>query len=458
MATQPTPITAVILAAGKGTRMKSGLPKVLHEVARMPMVGHVVKLALDVGAAPIAMVVAQGMDAVANVGREIAGEVDVAIQTEQHGTAHAVLAARPVLGELDGVLLVLYGDTPLLTEASVNALLDAMHADSTCAVAVLGFIPEDAGAYGRLVLAEDGTLEKIVEAKEATEDELAIELCNSGVMAIRGNVAWKLLSGVKNDNAKKEYYLTDIVALARSAGHTAVAVEGDADEVLGVNSRSELAVAEAIFQYRARQKFMDAGVTLIDPDSVYFAADTQVENDVVIEPNVFFGPGVRIKSGAHIKAFSHIEGATIGANTSVGPFARLRPGTALGSDVRIGNFVELKAADVKAGAKISHLSYVGDASVGEDANIGAGTITCNYDGYLKYKTTIGKGVFVGSNSALVAPVTLGDGAMVGAGSVITGDVAADSLALARGTQTVKTDGAKEFRARKSAEKLAKKKA
>lgn len=458
MGKQSTPIAAVILAAGKGTRMQSRMPKVLHKVAGLPMVGHVTARALAVGAAPIAVVLAPGMDGVADVARSIAGEVDIAIQKEQHGTAHAVLAAKPVLGELEGILLVLYGDTPLLTDETLSAVIAALDDDPACAVAVLGFTPEDASAYGRLVLAKDGTLEKIVEAKDASEDELAIELCNSGVMAIRGSLAWKLLAQVKNTNAKKEYYLTDIVALARAAGHTALAVEGDADEVLGVNSRGELAVAEAIFQYRARQKFMAAGVTLIDPDSVFFAADTRIAPDVVIEPNVFFGPGVTIESGAHIKAFSHIEGASIGANTTVGPFARLRPGTRLGADVRIGNFVEVKASEVADGAKISHLSYVGDASVGEDANIGAGTITCNYDGFLKYRTTIGKGVFVGSNAALVAPVTLGDGAMIAAGSVITEDVAPDALARARGMQTALGDGAKVFREKKAAEKLAKKKA
>lgn len=458
MAQQPTPIAAVILAAGKGTRMKSALPKVLHEVARRPLVGHVVNRALDVGAAPIAMVVAPGMEAVVAVAREIAGEVDVAIQKEQHGTAHAVLAAKSVLGELDGILLVLYGDTPLLTNETLSQMIAAMNDDPKCAVVVLGFIPDESGAYGRLVLAEDGTLEKIVEAKDANEEELAIELCNSGVMAIRGALAWKLLAQIKNTNAKNEYYLTDIVALARAAGHTALVVEGDADEVLGVNTRGELAQAEAIFQFRARQKFMEAGVTLIDPDSVFFAADTIIAHDVIIEPNVFFGSHVTIESGAHIKAFSHIEGTSIGANTSVGPFARLRPNTKLGADVRIGNFVEIKASDVGNGAKISHLSYVGDASVGQDANIGAGTITCNYDGYLKYKTTIGRGVFVGSNSALVAPVTLGDGSMVAAGSVITEDVAPDALARARGVQTAHAGGATFFREKKAAEKLAKKKA
>lgn len=452
-----TPIAAVILAAGKGTRMKSDLPKVLHKVAGIPMVAHVVNLALDVGAAPLVMVVANGMDAVVNIARDIAGEVDVAMQKEQLGTAHAVLAARPVLGELEGTLLVLYGDTPLLTQSTVESLLAALEDDRKCAVAVLGFVPDDAGDYGRLVLADDGSLEKIVEARDATVNELTITLCNSGVMAIRGNLAWKLLSAIKNDNAKKEFYLTDIVALTRALGYCAVVVEGDADEVIGINSRGELAVAEAIFQYRTRQKFMDAGVTLIDPDSVYFAADTRIANDVIIEPNVFFGSGVVIESGAHIRAFSHIEGATIGARATVGPFARLRPATLLGADVKIGNFVELKAVDVKAGVKISHLSYIGDASVGENANIGAGTITCNYDGYMKYKTSIGRNVFIGSNSALIAPVSIGDGAMLAAGSVITEDVAPDALALARCTQTVKAGGAAAFREKKAAEKAVKKK-
>lgn len=453
-----TPVTAVILAAGKGTRMKSALPKVMHEVARVPMLGHVLKLALDVGAAPISLVVAEGMEEVTDYARALAGDVDVAIQKQQHGTAHAVLAAKPVLGEIEGTLLVLYGDTPLLTRQSIEQLLEVLREDANCAVAVLGFTPNDPDAYGRLVMDDEGRLEKIVEAKDASTQELEIDLCNSGVMAIRGSVAWKLLAQIKNTNAKKEYYLTDIVKIARAAGHTAAVVEADEDEVIGINSRGELAVAEAIFQFRTRHTFMTAGVTLIDPDSVYFAADTIIENDVMIEPNVFFGPGAIVRSGAHIKAFSHIEGAEIGAGTSVGPFARLRPGTKLGVDVKIGNFVELKAADVKAGAKISHLSYIGDALVGEEANIGAGTITCNYDGFLKYKTTIGKNVFVGSNSALVAPVKLGDGAIIAAGSVITEDVAKDALVLARSKQTEKPGAAKTFRDKKSAEKKAKKKA
>ena len=440
-------VTALILAAGKGTRMKSSLPKVLHEIAGVPMVGHVIARALDIGAAPIALVVGPGMESLVEIAFEIGGDIDIAIQKEQLGTAHAVLAAKPVLGEIEGNLLILYGDTPLMTTETLERLLEALNDDPKCAVAVLGFVPDDAGDYGRLVEAEDGTLERIVEAREANEDELAIPLCNSGVMAIRGAVAWKLLAKVGNANAKGEYYLTDVVALAKELGYFAMAVEGDADEVLGVNSREELAVAEAIFQYRARKMHMDNGVTLIDPDSVFFAADTVLGRDVIIEPSVFFGSDVTIGDGVHIKAFSHIDGAVVGDNVVIGPFARLRPGTNLGDDVRIGNFVEIKQSAVAAGAKISHLSYVGDSTVGAGANIGAGVITCNYDGFNKHRTIIGRDVFVGSNSALVAPVSIGDGAMVAAGSTITDDVAADALVVARQPQEVKLDWAKEFRAK-----------
>jgi bifunctional UDP-N-acetylglucosamine pyrophosphorylase/glucosamine-1-phosphate N-acetyltransferase len=452
MSATTIPTAAIILAAGKGTRMKSNLPKVLHKVAGLPMVGHSVTQALKAGCAPIAVVTAPGMEAVADAARKIGGEIDVAIQKEQLGTAHAVLAARPMLGELEGNLLILYGDTPLLTAETIDNILAALNDDPNCAVAVLGFIPDEPGAYGRLVLGEDGSLERIVEAKDASDEELAIELCNSGVIALRGNTAWELLKQIDNKNAKAEYYLTDVVELARKAGYRAVAVEADADEVLGVNSRNELAVAEAIFQYRTRQAHMAAGVTLIDPDSVFFSADTTIAPDVLIEPNVYFGSGVSIETGAHIKAFSHIEGASIGANTVVGPFARLRPGTHLGEDVKIGNFVEIKQSDIAAGAKISHLSYIGDATLGSEANIGAGTITCNYDGYHKYRTVIGSDVFIGSNSALVAPVIIGDGAMVAAGSVITEDVAPDALALARSRQSEKPERAKQFREMQLAKK------
>ena len=440
------PVAAIILAAGKGTRMKSDLPKVLHKVAGVPMVGHVVQRALDVGAAPIALVTAPGMELVASIAREIGGDLDIATQKEQLGTAHAVLAAKQALDGFDGHIVVLYGDTPLLTTETLQNVLAALDDNAKCAVAVLGFQPEDPGAYGRLVV-EDGKLERIVEANDATEDELDIGFCNSGVMALRGGVACELLAKVKNDNAKEEYYLTDVVGLARKMGYHAVAVEGDADEVLGVNSRNELAVAEAIFHWRARQAHMAAGATLVDPDSVFFAADTQLGRDVVVEPNVFFGPGVSVGNGATIKAFSHIEGTSIGEKAVVGPFARLRPGTKLGAKAKIGNFVEIKKADIAAGAKISHLSYIGDATVGADANIGAGTITCNYDGFNKHRTVIGREVFVGSNSALVAPVSIGDGAMIAAGSVVTEDVAADALAFGRARQEAKAEWAKSFRAK-----------
>ena len=439
------PTTAIILAAGKGTRMKSAKAKVLHPVANLPMIGHVMQLALAVDAAPIALVTALGMDEVAAIAREIGGDIDVAIQKEQLGTAHAVLAARPALGELEGNLLILYGDTPLLTAETIHLLLNTLNSDPKCAVAVLGFEPDEPGEYGRLVEAEDGTLERIVEAREATEEQLGIPLCNSGVMALRGSVAWQLLGKVKNDNKKGEYYLTDVVALARELGYFALAIACDPDEVLGVNARGELAVAEAIYQYRTRQVHMAAGVTLIDPDSVFFSADTVIGADTVIEPNVYFGPGVTVGDGAHIKAFSHIEGSNIGHGCVVGPFARLRPGTSLGEKVRIGNFVELKKATLADGAKVSHLSYIGDTTIGQDSNIGAGTITCNYDGYTKHKTVIGRDVFVGSNTALIAPVAVGDGAMIAAGSVINQDVAADALGLARARQEFKPGWAKNFR-------------
>lgn len=442
-----TQTAAIILAAGKGTRMKSELPKVLHQIAGMPMVGHVITQALDAGFAPITLVTAPAMEKVVKAGQEVAGEIDVAIQKQQLGTAHAVLAAKNALVNFDGNLIILYGDTPLLTTETMLSVMAALEEDTQCAVAVLGFMADEPGQYGRLVLDDEGRLERIVEAKEATDEELEIPLCNSGVMALRGSVAWKLLERVKNTNAKGEYYLTDVVALAREIGMHAVAVEGDEDEVLGVNSRNELAVAESIFQWRARQKHMAEGVTLIDPDSVYFAADTSVGADTIIEPNVYFGPGVAIGEGVHIKAFSHIEGSVIGNHAVVGPFARLRPGTNLGDHVKVGNFVEIKKSEIAEGAKISHLSYIGDATVGSEANIGAGTITCNYDGFKKYRTTIGAHVFVGSNTALVAPLNIGDGAMIAAGSVVTEDVQSDALVLARSRQEEKSDWAKNFRAK-----------
>ena len=451
------PTAAIVLAAGKGTRMKSDLPKVLHAVAGRPMIGHVLATVNHAGLSPVVLVMAPGMHQLVSYVNDQFDGVSIAKQEQQLGTAHAVLAAKDTLAGFDGNVMVLYGDTPLITAETIHALSEALISDASAAVAVLGFTPTDPAEYGRLVLAADGSLERIVEAKDATERERAITLCNSGVMALRGNVAWGMLAEVSNTNAKKEYYLTDVVGIARAAGYKAVVIEAAAEEVLGVNSRSDLAIADAAFQRRARAQHMAAGVTLLDPTSVYFSADTQIEPDVILEPNVFFGSGVVIGAGAHIKAFSHIEGTVVGAGASVGPFARLRPGTNVGENAKIGNFVEVKKSEIEAGAKINHLSYIGDASVGENANIGAGTITCNYDGFAKYRTTIGRDVFVGSNTALVAPLTIGDGAMVAAGSVITEDIAPDALALARTRQEQKEDWAIGFRERNAHDTPAKKK-
>jgi len=439
------PTAAIILAAGKGTRMQSSLPKVMHEIARKPMIGHVISTALAAGLKPVTLVVAPEMASVVSYANSLADPVHEVQQTEQLGTGHAVLCARKALEKFDGNLMVLYGDTPLITAETLTRLQECLLADAHTAVAVLGFTPPNAGSYGRLIVNSERTLERIVEAKDATPEELKTTLCNSGVIALRGNVAWRLLERIENTNAKEEYYLTDVVAIARAEGFTARVVEADADEVMGVNSRVELAQAEAIFQTRKRHEIMLSGVTLHAPETVFFSHDTSIAPDTVIEPNVVFGEGVAVGSRAHIKGFCHIEGSVIGDGAIIGPFARLRPGTNLGAKVRIGNFVEIKKSEIEDGAKVNHLSYIGDASVGENANIGAGTITCNYDGYHKYRTVIGREVFIGSNTALVAPVTVGDGAMVAAGSVITDDIAPDALALARTRQEQKEDWARSFR-------------
>ena len=439
------PTAAIILAAGKGTRMKSDLPKVMHKVAGRPMLGHVLHTADAAGLDPLVLVIAPGMHQVASLGHAFSEEVRTATQTEQLGTAHAVLCAKEALAGFEGNLVVLYGDTPLIRPETITALLDALNKDARRGVAVLGFTPEDAGDYGRLVVNDAGELTRIVEAKDASAEERAIRLCNSGVIALRGSVAWELLERIDNRNAKGEYYLTDVVEIAVRSGLSAVAVEADAQEVLGVNSRVDLAVADAAFQQRARHVAMLHGVTLQAPETVYFSADTELANDVIVEPNVVFGPGVVVGTRAHIKAFSHLEGCVVGEDAIVGPFARLRPGTNLGEGAKIGNFVELKKAEIGAGAKISHLSYIGDATIGDEANIGAGTITCNYDGYNKYRTIVGREAFIGSNTALVAPVKVGDGAMVAAGSVITEDIEANALALARTRQEQKAEWATGFR-------------
>jgi len=439
------PTAAIILAAGKGTRMKSELPKVMHKIAGRAMVGHVMHTALDAGLSPLTLVVAPGMHEVRSYASSVDETVSFAVQEEQLGTGHAVLSAKSALKGFDGNLLVLYGDTPLITSETITGLLETLAQDAKCAVAVLGFTPHDPAEYGRLVLAEDGTLERIVEARDATTSEKHITLCNSGVIALRGNVAWGLLEQIENKNKKGEYYLTDVVAIARSAGFVARAVEGHVAEVLGVNSRVELAQAEAAIQQKLRTKHMEDGVTLLAPETVYFSADTRLGQDVIIQPNVFFGTDVVVGDNVTIRASSHIEGTVIGDGATIGPFARLRPGTSIGENAKIGNFVEIKKSEIEAGAKISHLSYIGDASVGEEANIGAGTITCNYDGYQKYRTVIGRDAFIGSNTALVAPVKVGAGAIVAAGSVITEDIDADALGLARTRQEQKQDWAKTFR-------------
>jgi len=446
-AVAPRPVAVVILAAGAGTRMKSDLHKVLHPVAGQPMLLHL--LAAVEALAPERIVVVAGARR-EQVAAAVAGRATVAVQEEQRGTAHAVLAAHGELAGFDGDVLVLFGDAPLVTTATMRRLLEAL--DDATGVAVLGFRPADPAAYGRIVAEADGRIARMVEFKDATAAERTVDLCNSGVLAVRAAELWPLLAHVGNANAAGEYYLPDIVALADRPG---CVIETDAAEVVGVNSRAELAAVEAAWQTRVRHRMMTAGVSLVAPQTVWFAHDTVVGRDVTIEPNVVFGPGVRIGDGTTIRAFCHITGATIGERAEVGPFARLRPGAELGTAAKVGNFVEIKAATLGAGAKVSHLTYIGDASVGAGANIGAGTITCNYDGFFKYRTTIGAGAFIGSNSALVAPVTIGDDAIVAAGSVITADVAPGALALARGSQTVKPGWATRFVAAMTAKKAGK---
>ncbi len=447
---------AVILAAGQGTRMRSSLPKVLHQIGGRPMVDWSVALAREVGCDRIVVVCSPAGQAVQeHIARTLGAEA-IAIQDPPLGTGHAVRAAQTALGDFDGELVVLYGDTPLIPASAVEDLFQEL--ERGAAVGVLGFEAAEPGAYGRLITAENGDLDAIVEAKEATPEQLDVAFCNSGVMAAQAATMFDLLSKVTNENAKGEYYLTDIVALAREAGQTCRAVRCEEADVLGVNSRVELAQAEDAFQAKARRAFLIAGVTMAAPETVFFSYDTEIENDVILEPGVFFAPGVSVKTGARIRAFSHLEGTTVAEHCEIGPYVRLRPGASLEKGVKIGNFVEIKNTRMGPGAKANHLAYLGDGDVGEGANIGAGTIFCNYDGFLKYQTKIGKNAFVGSNSALVAPVTIGDGAYVGSGSVITKDVEANSLAVARGKQFQKSGWATSFRDRMAEIKAAKKKA
>lgn len=448
-ASRPRPLAVVVLAAGKGTRMKSDLPKVLHPIAGRPMLGHVLAAAAALAPDRIAVVVGSEADAVAVAAQAAIGGVNICLQAEQRGTGHAVRMAERAFDGFDGDLLVLYGDTPLLRTETLERLLAAEGA-----LKVLGFEKADPGRYGRLVI-DFGRLERIVEAKDASAEELAITACNSGVMAGDARLMFRLLGAVTDANAQGEYYLTDVIGLARSEGLAASAILCEEEETLGVNDRVELARAEAVFQARARRAAMLDGATLTAPETVHFAHDTVLGRDVTVGPNVVFGPGVRVADGARIEAFSHLEDTTVGAGTTVGPFARLRGGTAIGAGCRVGNFVEMKKVAFGDGAKAGHLAYVGDASVGADANLGAGTVTCNYDGFDKHRTEIGAGAFIGTNSSLVAPVRVGDGAYVATGTVVTEDVAPDALAIARVRQETKPGRAARLREMLAARKAAK---
>ena len=446
-------VAAVILAAGKGTRMKSDLHKVLHPIAGKPMLMHLLDSVDALAPDRKVVVVGNGKE---QLEAALGGSATLAVQEPQLGTGHAVQQAEAALRGFEGDVLILYGDAPFVTTATMRRMIDRLHeADAPVAV-VLGFRPDNAGAYGRIVTEDGRTIAKMVEFKDANPAERLVDLCNSGLMAVKSHDLFALLAQVTNDNAAGEYYLPDIVMTAMKQGRVSAVIETEADEVEGVNSRAELAAMEAKWQARRRRLAMDDGATLIAPETVWFAHDTVLGHDVLIEPNVFFGPGVTVADKVTIRANSHIEGAKIASGAEIGPFARLRPGAVLEEKSKVGNFVEVKKARLGKGAKANHLTYLGDADVGEGANVGAGTITCNYDGFLKYRTEIGAGAFIGSNSALVAPVTIGDGAIVAAGSVVTADVHADALAIARGSQEVKPNWAKRFREVMTAKKAERK--
>jgi bifunctional UDP-N-acetylglucosamine pyrophosphorylase / glucosamine-1-phosphate N-acetyltransferase len=433
---------AIVLAAGEGTRMRTSLPKALHPIGGRTLLGHVLATAAQAGCGEMAVVVGSDHDEVTGETRIIAPKAQIFEQRERRGTAHAVLAAREAVARGADDILVVFSDTPLVRPEALNDLRAALR--DGAAVAVLGFKPADPKGYGRLLTRGDELI-AIREDSDATPEERKIPLCNGGLMALAGQHALAILDRIDNRNAKGEYYLSDAVAIARDMGLKATAIETGEDDVRGINTKGQLAEAEAVLQQRLRAAAMDAGVTMIAPETVFLSADTKLGKDVTIEPNVVFGPGVTVEDGATIRAFSHLEGAHVGKGARVGPFARLRPGAKLGADVHIGNFVEVKAASIEAGAKANHLAYIGDARVGEGANVGAGTITCNYDGVAKHRTDIGKGAFIGSNASLVAPVKIGDGAYIGSGSVVTKDVPADALAVARTEQKIKEGWAKRLR-------------
>ena len=426
-------VALIVLAAGQGSRMNSDLPKVLHRVGAAPLLHHAMRAGQSLAPDRVVVVTGHGADLVGRSALAFDPDATIVLQAEQLGTANAVAQALPALAGFDGDTFILYGDTPFVRAETLQSMADAR---ANHAVVVLGFHAADPGRYGRLI-ATDGSLERIVEFKDATDEERAITLCNSGVICADATVLAQLVAQVGNANASGEYYLTDIAALARAAGHSAGVVLCGEAETLGINTRAELAAAEAAFQTRARATALEDGVTLTAPDTVFFALDTFVGRDAIIGPNVIFGPAVTIESGAEIKGFCHLEGCHVSRGSDIGPFARLRPGAELAEDVHVGNFVEIKNATLGEGVKVGHLTYIGDADIGEGTNIGAGTVTCNYDGVMKHRTTIGKRAFIGSDTMLVAPVTVGDDAVTGSGSTITEDVPPGALAIGRAKQVTK---------------------
>ncbi|MEO3999269.1 bifunctional UDP-N-acetylglucosamine diphosphorylase/glucosamine-1-phosphate N-acetyltransferase GlmU [Mesorhizobium sp. CAU 1732] len=433
---------SVVLAAGEGTRMKGDLPKVLHQIAGLPLIAHVVRATNSGGTVDVAVVVGREADAVRAAVAPFAAHAETFLQTERLGTAHAVLAAREAIARGYDDVLIVFGDTPLVEAQSLADLRAELAAGAD--VVVMGFQAPDPTGYGRLI-ERDGSLVAIREHRDATEEERGIDICNGGLMAVSGKHALSLLDAVGNDNAKGEYYLTDIVEIAASRGLKVVATRAPYENILGINNRAELAQAEAVWQARRRTALLLNGVTMTAPETVHLSHDTQIAQDALIEPNVFFGPGVTVASGARIRAFSYLEQATVAENAEIGPFARLRPGARIGRKAKVGNFCEVKNAVLDEGAKINHLSYVGDAHVGAKANLGAGTITCNYDGFGKHHTEIGAGAFIGSNTSLVAPITIGAEAYIASGSVITDDVPDDALAFGRARQTNKDGFGKRLR-------------
>ena len=439
--TAASPLAIIVLAAGKGTRMKSDLHKVLHPIAGRPMLDHLLASAAELEPQHRVVVAGHGRE---QLEAALGENATIAVQEPQLGTGHAVQQAQGALAGFVGDVLILYGDVPFVRADTMREMLERLHGDDAPAVVVLGFEPADTLQYGRII-AENGRIAKMVEHKDASEAERATRLCNSGLMAVRSDELFALLDRVGNDNSQGEYYLVDIVNIANADGRTcAVVVTADADEVAGINSRGELAEAEGRWQARRRKQAMDDGATLIAPETVWFAWDTQLGRDVIVEPNVFFGPGVTVADKVTIHGFSHLEGATLDSGVQIGPFARLRPGAVLKEGAKIGNFVEMKKAVLGPGAKANHLTYLGDAEVGAGANLGAGTITCNYDGYFKHKTVIGERAFIGSNSALIAPVRIGADAIVAAGSAVSRDVADGELRLVRAEQLVKPGWADRF--------------